>query len=175
MAVESILDLMESRMADLDNPFVQKKDIYDDISKCLFEKGFPFSARDVEIKWVNIMRQYKKDLARKEKSGESFQRTPIFNKMEAIVGHRHDIKPKATMGSGIKRPAIDDKKENKEPPAKKSSPSDYKRQLLDKLDSTLQYFKESDAKRAEAQKKKEENEERKLSLLEKLVETMSKK
>ena len=102
-ATHLLLDMMESRAADLDNTYVPRKDIYADVSACLFKKGFPFNEKDVDIKWHNLIRQYKTDLARKEKSGAYFERTPVFDQMERIIGHRHDIKPKNIAGSGLKR------------------------------------------------------------------------
>ena len=176
--VMMLLDMMEGRMADLDNPFFPNKDIYIDIAKCLQGKGFPFSTKDVEYKWGNMMKQYKGDLAKKEKSGSTFQRTDVFDKMQTMLAHRHDIKPLHTVGSGLKRkPNVDeDKKDEDVKKPRMSSPStDLKKKLLEKIDSTLSYFKESDAKREAAQKKREENEERKLALLERLVENTTKK
>ena len=164
-------------MADYDNPFCQKKDIHVDIAKCLNLRGFPFSAKEVEYKWGNLMRQYKLDLARKDRSGASFQRTPVFDKMQAMLAHRHDIQPVHTIGTGLKR-KVDEEEEKPVDVQKKSkmSPStDLRRQLIEKLDNTLKYFKESDERREEAQRKKEENEAKKLSLLERLVESVSKK
>ena len=157
--------MMESRAADLDNTYVPRKDIYADVSACLFKKGFPFNEKDVDIKWHNLIRQYKTDLARKEKSGAYFERTPVFDQMERIIGHRHDIKPKNIAGSGLKRKTNKDEEEDGKTEKKKRGTPDAKRQMMEKLENTLAYFRESDerfrAEREEARKTREEHEERK--------------
>ena len=168
--------MMEGRASDIDNPFVPKKSIYADVSKCLLAKGYPFSDKEVDMKWNNLVRQYKTDLAKKEKSGASFERTPTFDQMERIVGHRHDIKPKNVRGTGLKRDGSTADKPNEKKP--RAGP-DVKRQMLDKLDNTLSYFKAADeqfrAERLEARKKREDQEERRLKLLAEMVEAMKKK
>ena len=88
------------------------------------------------------MRTYKNELAKKQKSGASFERTNTFDRMEDMLSNRHDIKPKATFGTGVKRAVGEDSKE--EPQFKKrntNSPTEYRGKRLEKLDSTVQYFK----------------------------------
>ena len=116
-----------------------------------------------------------KKLTKKQKNRAFYGRTNTVNRMEGMPLNWHEIQSKVVFGTEVKRGVEEDSKED--PQIKKrstNSPTEYHGMLLDKLDSTLQYFKKSDAKRAPVQHKREENETRSINWFEKLVKAMYK-
>jgi len=96
----SAIMLLFSLRKEHDNLFKNdkiKKDVaWKKIAEFFKEKGYSYTAKQIENKWKNLRKNYMKIKDNNNKSGASFKKCKYFDEMEEIYGKSPSVQPVAT-------------------------------------------------------------------------------
>ncbi|XP_043464038.1 putative uncharacterized protein DDB_G0270496 isoform X2 [Leptopilina heterotoma] len=111
---------------------ITTKNLFKEVAECLNTKGYKVSAEQCNSKWKLLNSLYKKNLKKKEKTGEQPITWPYFDAMHEILYQKPEIKPPAEASSlqGYKKRIMDDIQEEGEVDKKKRSVKKSKQDVI---------------------------------------------
>ena len=173
-----LLDLYSQRLSKFEDKTIKRKHLWREVSKVFADKGLRFTTEQCEGKWKGLMRSYKKYLASKNTTGNNAKQFAYSTEMDDLLGHRHDIFPRHLAGNNVPEavhePTDDLHVDATQAPLPKKKKKESQKEANEILEFLREYTKQKDEREAEKMALYENVQNKKLSLLERLIGSLEK-
>ncbi|XP_036148167.1 trihelix transcription factor GTL1-like [Monomorium pharaonis] len=136
------------------NDKIRKDIAWKKIAEFFKEKGYTYTAKQIENKWKNLRKNYMKIKDNNKKSGASLKKCKYFDEIEEIYGKSSSVQPVAVASNlSVKDTILSTDEE--EAIDENTCPVPLKKSKMDKqLEMWTTYFDENSQKREEAREKR---------------------
>lgn len=149
-AIMLLFSLWKDHTKLFQNDKVRNEIVWKRIAECFKEKGYLYTAKQVENKWKNLRKSYIKVKDNNSKSGAPFKTCKYYNEMEEIYSKSHSVQPVA-IASNLSENIMSS---NEESECIEDTPPPKKTKMERQMQTWTEHFEKSLQQKEEARERR---------------------